>query len=130
LAVGAGTLVTVGAVQSNHTRQTGAAAARVGLRSVLVHNNWAPSTGPEHRRLGNLLLSSMVGASLYYDPAERPIGDEGHLPEFAERLRADGRHPYVIPGGASEHRLGSLGYIGCAVEIVSQAHGLGIEFDC
>jgi len=129
LDVGADTLVTVGAVQSNHTRQTGAAAARVGLRSALVHNNWVPSTGPEHGRVGNLLLSDMVGASLYYDPVERQVGDEGHLPALAERLRADGRHPYVIPGGASEHRLGSFGYIGCAVEIVSQAHALGIKFD-
>lgn len=129
LEAGADTLVTVGAVQSNHTRQTATAAARVGLRSVLLHNNWAPSPGPEYRGVGNLLLSDMVGASLYDDPVEREVGDEGHLPALAERLCADGRRPYVIPGGASEHRLGSFGYILCAAEIVSQAHELGVEFD-
>jgi 1-aminocyclopropane-1-carboxylate deaminase/D-cysteine desulfhydrase-like pyridoxal-dependent ACC family enzyme len=79
--------------------------------------------------VGNLLLSDMVGASLHYDPVARRIGDEGQVQTVAERLRADGGHPYVIPGGASEHRLGSFGYIGCAAEIVSQAQALGIEFD-
>lgn len=129
LEAGADTLVTVGAVQSNHTRQTAAAAARTGLRSVLLHNNWVPAKGREHGDVGNPLLSDMVGASLYFDPAEREVGDEGHLVALVEHLRTDGRHPYVIPGGASEHRLGSLGYIGCAGEIVSQAQGLGIDFD-
>jgi 1-aminocyclopropane-1-carboxylate deaminase/D-cysteine desulfhydrase-like pyridoxal-dependent ACC family enzyme len=94
-----------------------------------VHNNWAPSPGPEYRRVGNLLLSDMVGASLFYDSVERQIGEEGHLAALADRLRGDGHDPYLIPGGASEHRLGSLGYIGCTAEIVSQAHALGIEFD-
>ncbi len=126
---GADTLVTVGAVQSNHTRQTAAAAARTGLRSVLLHNSWVPSKGREHGYVGNPLLSDMVGASLYFDPAEREVGDEGHLAALVEHLHADGRLPYVIPGGASEHRLGSLGYIGGAAEIVSQAQGLGIDFD-
>lgn len=129
LQAGADTLVTVGAVQSNHTRQTGAAAARVGLRSALLHNNWVPSKDLDHGNVGNPLLSGMVGAALYYDPVERRVGDDGQLVALAERLRADGRRPYVIPGGASEHRLGSFGYIGCAAEIVVQAQALGIEFD-
>ena len=113
---GADTLVTVGAVQSNHTRQTAAAAARVGLRSVLLHNNWVPAKGREQGHVGNPLLSDMVGASLHFDPVQREVGDDGQLAALAEHLRADGRHPYVIPGGASEHRLGSFGYIGCAAE--------------
>ena len=126
---GADTLVTVGAVQSNHTRQTGAAAARAGMRSALLHNNWVPSKGPERGIVGNPLLSAMAGATLYYDPVERQVGNDGQLGALAERLRADGRRPYVIPGGASEHRFGSFGYIGCAAEIVMQAQALGIEFD-
>jgi 1-aminocyclopropane-1-carboxylate deaminase len=129
LEAGADTLVTVGAVQSNHTRQTGAAAARAGLRSALLHNNWVPAKGPARGTVGNPLLSGVVGATLYYDPVERQVGDDGRLGELADRLRADGRRPYVIPGGASEHRLGSFGYIGCAAEIVMQAQALGIEFD-
>ena len=129
LDAGADTLVTVGAVQSNHTRQTGAAAARVGLRSALLHNNWVPAKGPEHANVGNPLLSGMAGATLYYDPVERRVGDDGQLGALAEHLRAGGARPYVIPGGASEHRLGSFGYIGCAAEIASQAQALGIKFD-
>jgi len=120
---GADTLVTVGAVQSNHTRQTAAAAARVGLRSVLLHNNWVPAKGREHGHVGNPLLSDMVGASLHFDPVQREVGDDGQLAALAEHLRADGRHPYVIPGGASEHRLGSFGYIGCAAERARRSPG-------
>ena len=129
LKAGADTLLTVGAVQSNHTRQTAAAAARVGLRSALLQNNWVPGRGPEAGHVGNPLLSDLVGAHIYHDPVEREVGDEGHLADLAEHLRAGGRRPYLIPGGASEHRLGSFGYIGCAAEIVSQARGLGVEFD-
>ena len=126
---GADTLVTVGAVQSNHTRQTAAAAARVGLRSVLLHDNWVPAKGRGQGHVGNPLLSDMAGATLYFDPLERQVGDDGRLNELADRVRAGGRHPYVIPGGASEHRLGSFGYIACAAEIVAQAQGLGVDFD-
>jgi len=129
LQAGADTLVTVGAVQSNHTRQTAAAAARVGLRSALLHNNWVPGTGPGKGKVGNPLLSGMVGASLYYDPTVRQVGDDGQIAALADGLRAEGRRPYLIPGGASEHRLGSFGYVGCAAEIVAQARALGIEFD-
>lgn len=129
LAVEADTLVTVGAVQSNHTRQTAAAAACVGLECVLLHNNWAPPAGDQYRLVGNVLLSGVLGASLYYDPVERRIGDDGLLTELVERLRTEGRRPYAIPGGASEHRLGSFGYMVCAAEIVEQARALGVDFD-
>jgi 1-aminocyclopropane-1-carboxylate deaminase len=129
LETGVDTLVTVGALQSNHTRQTAAAAARVGLECVLLHNNWVPSTSPYYGRVGNLLLSDLLRATLYYDPTERRIGDEGHLEALVDHLRAQGSRPYLIPGGASEHRLGGLGYLGCAAEIVTQAGEVGIEFD-
>jgi 1-aminocyclopropane-1-carboxylate deaminase len=122
-------LVTVGAIQSNHTRQTAAAAARVGLDCVLLHNNWVPATGPSYQRVGNILLSDLLGARLYYDPTERAVGDEGDLEALAARLRADGQVPYVIPVGGSDHRLGGLGYVACAAEIALQVHELNIEFD-
>jgi len=109
VASGADTLVTVGALQSNHTRQTAAAAARAGLESVLLQNSWVPSAGPERGHVGNPLLSDMVGASIYHDPVERAVGDEGRLAELVDHLRAAGRRPYLIPGGATEHRLGSYG---------------------
>jgi 1-aminocyclopropane-1-carboxylate deaminase len=130
LEAGATVLVTVGAVQSNHTRQTAAAAAKVGLDCVLLHNNWAPAPGPYYRRVGNVLLSDLLGARLFYDATKRLIGDDGQLEALVEHLRAEGGRPYLIPGGASEHHLGGLGYVVCATEIVAQAHALGLDFDC
>jgi len=67
LQVRASVLVTVGAVQSNHTRQTAAAAAKVGLDCVLLHNNWVPASGSYYNLVGNVLLSDLLGAQLYYD---------------------------------------------------------------
>jgi 1-aminocyclopropane-1-carboxylate deaminase len=129
LQAGATMLVTVGAIQSNHTRQTAAAAARVGLDCALLHNNWVPASSASYRRVGNVLLSDLLGARLYYDATERTVGDEGELGALVERFRAEGEIPYLIPCGASEHRLGGLGYVVCAVEIALQAHELGFEFD-
>ncbi len=130
LQVRASVLVTVGAVQSNHTRQTAAAAAKVGLDCVLLHNNWVPASGSYYNLVGNVLLSDLLGAQLYYDAADRVIGDEGHLETLVEHLRREGQRPYLIPGGASEHRLGGFGYVVCAAEIVAQARDLGFDFDC
>jgi 1-aminocyclopropane-1-carboxylate deaminase len=129
IATGADTLVTIGAVQSNHTRQTAAAAARVGLRCALLHNGWAPPPGPQYRSVGNILLSGILGADLYVDDADRDIEDPGQLAALADHLRRDGRRPYVIPGGASDHPLGGYGYAACAAEIATQAAALGTKFD-
>ena len=126
---GADTLVTVGAVQSNHTRQTAAAAVRAGLRCVLLHNGWAPDPGPAYRSVGNLLLSDMLGAELYADDTPRHIDDPGRIAELVEWLRSEGRRPYLIPGGASEHPLGGHGYAACAAEIETQAAELGVRLD-
>ncbi len=126
---GADMLATVGAIQSNHTRQTAAAAARSGLKCALLHYGWTKDAGPMYRQVGNILLSSMMGADLYTDDAERPIEDAGPLDEFGAYLRTQGHKPYVIPGGGSDHRLGSFGYTLCAAEIVAQAASLGIHFD-
>ncbi|MGH9212571.1 MAG: D-cysteine desulfhydrase family protein [Acidimicrobiales bacterium] len=129
LATGADVLVSVGAIQSNHTRQTAAAAARVGLDCALLHNGWVPDAGENYRRVGNVLLSELLGARLYVDDQERLLGDPGRLEMLAERLRAAGREPYIVPGGASDHPLGGLGYVVCAAEVVTQADELGIDFD-
>jgi 1-aminocyclopropane-1-carboxylate deaminase len=126
---GADTLVTVGAVQSNHTRQTAAAAARAGLRCVLLHNAWAPEPGPGYRTVGNVLLSDLLGAELYADDTPRHIDDPGRIDELVDHLRREGHKPYRIPGGASEHPLGGHGYAACAAEIERQGEMLGIRFD-
>jgi 1-aminocyclopropane-1-carboxylate deaminase len=126
---GSDMLVTIGAIQSNHTRQTAAAAAKAGLKCSLLHFGWTKDAGPNYRKVGNILLSSIMGADLYVDNTERPIEDQGPLVEFEDYLINKGHNPYIIPGGASEHRLGSLGYMVCAAEIVKQSREKNIKFD-
>ena len=70
-----------------------------------------------------------MGADLYVEETERPIEDQGPLEEFMAKLRSEGHKPYLIPGGASEHRLGSMGYIKCAAEIADLAVQRDLEFD-
>ena len=122
-------LVTVGAIQSNHTRQTAAAAAKAGLKCALLHCAWTKDAGPNYRNAGNVLLSHLMGAELYIDETERPIEDKGPLDAFMEQLRDQGHKPYLIPGGASKHRLGSMGYIRCAAELAQQAANEDLRFD-
>ncbi len=129
IGVGADTLVTVGAIQSNHTRQTAAAAAKVGLHCVVLHNAWAPEPGPLYRSVGNVLLGSLFGAELHHDPVQRPIEDEGGLESLVEAQRRRGRNPYAIPGGASDHPLGGLGYAAAAAEILVQAAAAELDLD-
>jgi len=126
---GADMLVTAGAIQSNHTRQTAAAAAKCGLKCALLHFGWTEDAGPLYRHSGNILLSSLMGAELYLDETPRPIEDQSPLLDFCERLKRDGHKPYLIPAGASEHRLGSFGYMACAAELVSQCEEQGVNFD-
>lgn len=126
---GADMLVTVGAIQSNHTRQTAASAAKAGMKCALLHCAWTKDAGPNYRHVGNVLLSHLMGADLYIDETERPIEDQGPLDAFMEHLRGQGHTPYLIPGGASEHPLGSMGYIVCAIELARQMNDSGITFD-
>lgn len=126
---GADMLVTVGAIQSNHTRQTAAAASKAGLKCALLHCAWTKDAGPNYRTVGNVLLSQIMGADLYIEETERPIEDQGPLEEFINHLKKQGHKPYLIPGGASEHRFGSMGYIKCAAEIAMQTSDCAQEFD-
>jgi len=129
IASGCDMLVTIGAIQSNHTRQTAAAAAKCGLKCALLHFGWTEDAGPPYRATGNILLSHIMGAELYVDDTPRPIEDQGPLEEFCAHLQSLGHRPYLIPGGASEHRLGSFGYVNCAAEIVKQCQETGMSFD-
>ena len=122
-------LVTVGAIQSNHARQTAAAAAKTGMKCALLYNLWTKDAGPYYRKTGNVHISNIMGAELYIDETVRPIEDDGPLDEFIEYLESQGHKPYMMPGGASEHRLGSLGYMACAAEIQKQSMEMGVEFD-
>lgn len=126
---GSDMLVTVGAIQSNHTRQTAAAAAKANLKCALMHCAWTKDAGPHYREIGNILLSSLMDAELYVDETVRPIEDQGPLEEFMSYLTEQGNKPYLIPGGASEHPLGSMGYVNCALELAHQFEQTNTEFD-
>lgn len=126
---GADMLVTVGAIQSNHTRQTAAAAAKAGLKCALLHCAWTKNASPNYRHVGNILISHIMDADLYVDETERTIEDQGPLNALVTKLRAEGHKPYLIPGGASEHSLGCMGYVNCAAELVEQMQERGFKFD-
>lgn len=129
IAAGADMLATVGAIQSNLTRQTAAAAAKAGMKCALLHCAWTKEAGPLYRQVGNLLISHLIGAELYVEETRRPIEDQSPLNDFVVHLKNQGHRPYPIPGGASEHRLGCFGYIQCAAEIAVQSDDVGVEFD-
>jgi len=119
--VGADTLITCGAVTSNHARATAVAAARLGLRSFLVLRGTEPAV-PD----GNLLLDRLVGAeTMFITPEQWPDRDR-IMADVAERLRAEGRRPYVIPEGGSSP-LGAWGYRAASAELAGQAKHAGLD---
>ncbi|GIF77483.1 1-aminocyclopropane-1-carboxylate deaminase [Asanoa siamensis] len=129
LAVGADTLVSIGGVQSNHTRQVAAVAARLGLRAVLVQESWVDWPDPVNDKVGNILLSRVLGADVRLAPAGFGIGFKESWQAALESVRAAGGVPYAIPAGASDHRLGGLGFANWAVEVARQEADLGVFFD-
>jgi D-cysteine desulfhydrase family pyridoxal phosphate-dependent enzyme len=109
---GADTLITAGGVQSNHARATAAAAAKLGLRAVLVANGKAPEP-----LTANALLDHLLGAEVVYVPSREDRSPM--MSQVAERLRHEGRRPYTIPIGASTP-LGALGFVLAVAELVDQ----------
>jgi 1-aminocyclopropane-1-carboxylate deaminase len=129
LATGCDTLVSIGGVQSNHTRQVAAAAARAGLKCVLVQENWVDWEDPGYDRVGNIQLSRLMGADVRLDTAGFSIGIRESWQRAVEDVKANGGTPYAIPAGASSHPLGGLGFAGWAAEIERQEAELGVFFD-
>jgi len=129
LASGADTLVSIGGVQSNHTRQVAAVAAHLGLKARLVQEKWVPWDDPVNDRVGNILLSRMMGADIRLDPSGFDIGIRKSWEEALREVEEAGGTPYPIPAGASEHRLGGLGFANWAFEVAEQEKTLGIQFD-
>jgi len=130
IAHGADTLVTVGGIQSNHTRQTAAAAAVAGLRCELVQRRWVKRSDPSYENVGNILLSRILGARITIVAGSGRIGiSERPFQAVVRRLSREGGIPYVIPAGGSDHALGGLGYVRCAQEIVEQSRLANIRFD-
>ena len=129
LAQGADTLVSIGGVQSNHTRQVAAVAARLGLRARLVQESWVDWPDPVNDRVGNILLSRIMGADVRLVDAGFGIGFKNSWEQALEDVRAEGGTPYAIPAGASDHRLGGLGFVNWACELQQQEDQLGVFFD-
>ena len=129
LAQGADTLVSVGGVQSNHTRQVAAVAAKLGLKAVLVQEKWVDWDDPVNDKVGNILLSRIMGADVRLNPAGFDIGIRDSWQQAMDDVRAQGGKPYGIPAGASEHPLGGLGFANWADEVAQQEKDLGIFFD-
>ena len=129
LAQGADTLVSIGGYQSNHTRQVAAVAARLGLACRLVQERWVDWEDPVNDQVGNILLSRIMGADVRLDPAGFDIGIRTSWEEAIAEVEAAGGKPYAIPAGASEHRLGGLGFANWAYEVVEQEKELGVFFD-
>ncbi|AUS81044.1 1-aminocyclopropane-1-carboxylate deaminase [Actinoalloteichus sp. AHMU CJ021] len=129
LATGADTLVSIGGVQSNHTRQVAAAAARAGLRAVLVQESWVNWADDNYDRVGNIQLSRMLGADVRLVDADFGIGVKESWEKAIAEVRAAGGSPYPIPAGGSDHRLGGLGFAGWIRELETQEAELGVHFD-
>ncbi|MEU4533490.1 1-aminocyclopropane-1-carboxylate deaminase [Streptosporangium sp. NPDC023825] len=129
LAQGADTLVSIGGYQSNHTRQVAAVAASLGLRAVLVQENWVDWPDSVNDRVGNIMLSRIMGAEVRLDPAGFGIGFKDSWNRAIEDVRERGGTPYPIPAGASDHRLGGLGFANWAYEVAEQERELGVFFD-
>ena len=119
LAQGADTLVSIGGYQSNHTRQVAAVAAKLGLKARLVQENWVDWPDPLSDRVGNILLSRMMGAEVTLDQAGFDIGIRDSWQRAIDEVTAAGGKPYAIPAGASEHRLGGLGFANWAYEVAA-----------
>jgi 1-aminocyclopropane-1-carboxylate deaminase len=129
LAQGCDTLVSIGGVQSNHTRQVAAVAAHLGLGCVLVQEHWVEWPDVVYDKVGNILLSRLMGADVRLDPAGFDIGIRASWQEALESVRGRGGKPYPIPAGASDHPLGGLGFARWADEVADQERELGCFFD-
>jgi 1-aminocyclopropane-1-carboxylate deaminase len=129
IASGADTLVSIGGVQSNHTRMVAAVAAKIGMRCRLVQESWVPHEDAVYDRVGNIMLSRIMGADVRLVDEGFDIGIRDSWRDAIEDVRAEGGRPYPIPTGASVHKYGGLGYVGFAEEVRAQERGLGFALD-
>jgi len=126
LAQGKDVVLTCGALQSNHARQTAAAAGKLGLECHLVLENRGVRQTPDYLKGGNVLLSRLFGAHQHVFARGTDLAAE--MDRHAAALRQQGRKPYVIPLGGT-NPAGDLGYVDCAMELTQQANLQGIAID-
>jgi L-cysteate sulfo-lyase len=121
---GADTIVTVGAMQSNHVRQTAAAAAKLGLACEVLLEHRVSDPSEAYATSGNVLLDKLFAANLREYPGGADFDTE--MNNVADEIRASGGNPYIIPGGAS-NKIGALGYVNCAIELLGQIEEQGLD---
>ncbi|WP_306142104.1 1-aminocyclopropane-1-carboxylate deaminase [Roseibium sp. MMSF_3412] len=129
IASGADTLVSIGGVQSNHTRMVAATAAKIGMKCVVVQEKWVPHYDAVYDRVGNILLTRLMGADSRLVDDGFDIGIRKSWEDAMDSVRDAGGVPYGIPAGASVHKYGGLGYVGFAEEVKAQEAELGFKFD-
>ncbi|MDE2005331.1 MAG: 1-aminocyclopropane-1-carboxylate deaminase [Rhodospirillales bacterium] len=129
LAQGADTLVSIGNIQSNHTRQVAAVAAMLGMRCRLVQEEWTRWDDPVYDKVGNILLSRLMGAETLLEGEGYSTAEKDTWHRALDQVRREGGRPYAIPAGASDHRLGGLGYARFAAEVAAQEATHGVFFD-
>ena len=122
----ADTIITQGAVQSNHARQTAAAAARLGMGCELLLENRVQDPDDAYLNSGNVLLDRLLGARMHHYPKDTDMTQA--MSDLAEELRRKGKRPYIIPGGGS-NPVGALGYVNCVLELLAQANEQGLVID-
>jgi 1-aminocyclopropane-1-carboxylate deaminase len=123
------TLVSIGGIQSNQTRQVAAVAAHLGLKCVLVQEHWVDHDDAVCDRVGNIQMSRILGADVRLDAAGFDIGIRPSWECALDDVKRAGGKPFPIPAGCSEHPLGGLGYVGFAEEVRAQEAAMGIRFD-
>lgn len=129
IASGADTLVSIGGVQSNHTRMVAATAAKIGMKCVVIQESWVPHNDAVYDRVGNIQLTRLMGADSRLIDEGFDIGIRQSWEDALQSVRDAGGVPYAIPAGASVHKLGGLGYVGFAEEVRAQEAELGFRFD-
>ncbi len=129
VAQGCDTLVSIGNIQSNHTRQVAAVAAVLGMKCRLVQEEWTKWEDPVYDKVGNILLSRLMGAETVLEGAGYSTAIKETWHHALEQVRRDGGKPYAIPAGASDHPLGGLGYAHFADEVATQEQQANIFFD-
>ncbi len=129
IASNADTLVSIGGVQSNHTRMVAAVAAKIGMKCRLVQESWVPHQDAVYDRVGNILLTRLMGADSRIVDDGFDIGIRQSWEAAMQDVRDAGGKPYGIPAGASVHKFGGLGYVGFAEEVRAQEAELGVKFD-
>src|SRR5580704_8375998 len=129
IASNADTLVSIGGVQSNHTRMVAAVAAKLGMKCLLIQESWVPHEDAVYDRVGNILLSRIMGAETRLVDEGFDIGIRESWTAALDEVRARGGKPYAIPAGASVHKFGGLGYVGFAQEVRAQESAMGLRFD-